>query len=154
MTGYERDNKTDLDYANPRYYRAPTGTFTSPDLLSFFGNVPSSTSLNAYAYARNDPLKFTDPSGMITDGDEPVEELDEPHAAERMVNPPPGRAQMTKELVDLVLDQGDNIRKITPPPEGTTVTVQNTRLPGKPQVVVDAATGKRIVTVINPRIKK
>ena len=113
MTGYERDNTTDLDYANPRYYRAPTGTFTSPDLLSFFGNVPSSTCLNAYAYDRY---------------------------GNRAVTSGPGRAQMTKELVDLVLDQGDNIRKITPPPEGTTVTVQNTRLPGKLQVVVDAAT--------------
>jgi hypothetical protein len=55
---------------------------------------------------------------------------------------------MTKAEVDEVLDQANRIRKVTPHPQGDTVTVQNTRMPGKPQVVVDAATGRRVVTVI------
>jgi RHS repeat-associated protein len=76
-----------------------------------------------------------------------------PHAAERMVKPPPGRAPMTKSEIDQVLDTGTLIKKVTPHPEGDTVTVQHPGLPGKPQVVVDAATGKRVITVIKGRPK-
>ena len=65
-----------------------------------------------------------------------------------MVQPPPGRAPMTMEEVDLVLETADKIKKVTPHPAGTTVTVQSTKLPGKPQVVVDAETGRRVITVI------
>ena len=70
------------------------------------------------------------------------------HAARRMTNPPAGRAPMTMQEIDQVLDTGDKIRKVTPHPQGTTVTVQSTTMPGKPQVVIDAATGKRVITVI------
>ncbi len=76
------------------------------------------------------------------------------HAARRMTDPPAGRATMTMEEIDQVLDTGDKIRKITPHPAGTTVTVQSTTMPGKPQVVVDAATGQRVITVIKNRVKK
>jgi RHS repeat-associated protein len=75
-----------------------------------------------------------------------------PHAAERMVQGAPGRRAMTMAEVDQVLDQGDRIRKVSMThPEGPTVTVQNTKMPGKPQVAVDAETGKRVVTVIQPK---
>lgn len=90
FTGYERDRETGLDYTNARYYRAATGAFTSPDPLSSCGNTQSSTSLNAYAYALNNPLRFTDPSGMIIKGDEPViEELGEVIVREKAEVPPP-----------------------------------------------------------------
>jgi hypothetical protein len=46
------------------------------------------------------------------------------------------------------LDTGNKITKVNPHPEGTTVTVQKTGMAGKPKVVVDGATGKRVVTVI------
>ena len=36
-------------------------------------------------------------------------------------------------------------------PAGPTVTVQNTKMAGKSQVVVDAQSGKRVVTVIQPK---
>jgi len=48
----------------------------------------------------------------------------------------------------LVLDTATRVRKVTIKADGDTVTVQRPDLPGKPQVVVDAATGKRVVTVI------
>jgi RHS repeat-associated protein len=70
------------------------------------------------------------------------------HAAERMTNPPAGRAAMAVEEVDLVLDTATKVRKITPHKEGITVTVQRPDLPGKPQVVVDSETGKRVLNVI------
>jgi hypothetical protein len=55
---------------------------------------------------------------------------------------------MTVQEVDEVLDKGTRIRKVSPHPQGTTVTVQHPGMHGKPQVVVDAATGKRVITVI------
>jgi len=75
------------------------------------------------------------------------------HAARRMTDPPPGRGALTMGEVDKVLDTGNKIKKITPHSEGTTVTVQHTGMPGKPQVVVDAATGKKVITVIKDRPK-
>jgi len=63
FTGQKRDNETGLDFFNARYFYAPLGRFMSPDP----GNAGASTndpqSWNAYAYARNNPLKYTDPEG-------------------------------------------------------------------------------------------
>ena len=73
------------------------------------------------------------------------------HAADRMVNPPKGRVPISASEVDNIIDTSNRIKKVTPHPEGTTITLQNTRMPGKPQVVVDADTGKRIITIINPK---
>jgi hypothetical protein len=60
-----------------------------------------------------------------------------------------GRLPMSPSQVDQVLDTGNVIRKVDFAKR--TVTVQNTNMPGKPQVVVDMDTGNRIVTVINPK---
>ncbi len=76
------------------------------------------------------------------------------HAADRMVNPPPGRAPMTVEQVDEVLDKATNLRKISYHRLGDTLTIQNKSMPGSPEVVVDAKSGSRVITVINPRLKK
>ena len=73
------------------------------------------------------------------------------HAADRMVNPPRGRRTMTPAEVDQVLDGATNVCKRTPHPQGNTLTIQNRNLPGRPQVVVDEATGTRVITVINPK---
>jgi hypothetical protein len=70
------------------------------------------------------------------------------HAARRMVDPPAGRATMTMQEIDQVLDTGTKIKKVTPHPQGTTVTVQHPGMPGKPHVVVDGATGQRVITII------
>lgn len=75
------------------------------------------------------------------------------HAAERMVFPPKGRTSMSPAEVDQVLDGATNIRKMTYHLYGDTLTIQNKNMIGKPQVVVDAKTGNRIITVINPRVK-
>jgi hypothetical protein len=75
------------------------------------------------------------------------------HALERMTTPPAGRATMSATEVDRVLDGATNIRKMSPHPLGDTLTIQNRNMPGAPQVVVDAATGNRVITVINPKIR-
>lgn len=73
------------------------------------------------------------------------------HAADRMVNPPCGRAIMSPEEVDSVLDGATRIVGRADHPLGSTLKVENRNMPGRPQVVVDEKTGKRAVTVINPK---
>lgn len=90
------------------------------------------------------------PEGHKTPGGRSIS----PHAAERMVQNAKGRVPMTKAEVDKVLDEGDVIRKISPHPEGDTITIRNTKMPGNPEVVVDVETGKRVVTVVNRKARK
>ncbi|WP_217568752.1 RHS repeat-associated core domain-containing protein [Mesorhizobium sp. GbtcB19] len=73
------------------------------------------------------------------------------HAADRMVNPPPGRAPISPKDVDRVMDEATRVTKRSPHPLGDTLTIQNSKMPGKPSVVVDEATATRIVSVINPK---
>jgi hypothetical protein len=61
---------------------------------------------------------------------------------------------MSLPEIDRVLDAGTKIRKVSPHPKGDTIKVQHPHMEGKPQVVVDAATGKRIITVIKGLPKK
>ena len=75
-----------------------------------------------------------------------------PHAAERMVNPPPGRSKMSIEEIEEVLKNPTSIKKISAHPEGYTITIQNKNMPGKPQVII-SDDGLRIVTVIKNKVK-
>lgn len=49
-------------YFGARYYRAGIGRFITVDPLG--GHLEDPQSLNAYAYARNNPLRYTDPTGL------------------------------------------------------------------------------------------
>ncbi|MEM8535962.1 MAG: RHS repeat-associated core domain-containing protein [Chloroflexota bacterium] len=66
FTGQRRDD-TGLLYYHARYYDPQLGRFLSPDTL-----VPDPTTpqdLNRYTYVRNNPLRYTDPTGhRILDG--------------------------------------------------------------------------------------
>jgi len=61
FTGKERDSESGLDNFGPRYYASLMGRFMSPD--PFGGHYTDPQTLNKYAYARNNPLRFTDPTG-------------------------------------------------------------------------------------------
>ncbi|MBL8235005.1 MAG: RHS repeat-associated core domain-containing protein [Bryobacterales bacterium] len=63
FTGKERDAESGLDYFGARYMSAVQGRFTSPDepLVDQYAGDPQSW--NLYTYGRNNPLKFTDPTG-------------------------------------------------------------------------------------------
>jgi RHS repeat-associated protein len=60
--GQIEDRSTGLDYLNARYYDATIGRFIAPDPM-FDTNKPQS--INPYAYGLNNPVAFTDPSGLI-----------------------------------------------------------------------------------------
>jgi RHS repeat-associated protein len=64
FTQKERDSETGLDYFGARYYGSTQGRFTSVDPLMASGSVGDPQSWNRYSYAFNNPLRFTDPTGM------------------------------------------------------------------------------------------
>jgi RHS repeat-associated protein len=65
FTGKERDAETGLDYFGARYFSGAQGRFTSPDQINVTKArlLNPSNTLNKYAYAANNPLKFVDPDG-------------------------------------------------------------------------------------------
>ena len=69
--GHVNDPETGLVYMQARYYQS-IGRFLSPDPVG-----PSAGNLfgfNRYAYANNNPIANTDPTGKFPGGDEPAEE--------------------------------------------------------------------------------
>ncbi len=78
FTGQRLDG-TGLYFYNARYYDATIGRFISADPASI--PAGATAALNHYSYAYNNPLKYTDPSGLFvmfmngwgTDGKDPVD---------------------------------------------------------------------------------
>jgi RHS repeat-associated protein len=65
FTAKERDTETGLDYFNARYMSSAQGRFTSPDPVFVTAHrVNDPQEWNLYAYSRNNPLRFTDPTGL------------------------------------------------------------------------------------------
>ncbi len=58
-TGHELDTGTGLHYANARYYDSVTGRWGVRDPLEEFASP--------YLYVGNNPMGFTDPTGMVAD---------------------------------------------------------------------------------------
>lgn len=63
FTGYERDEETDLDFAQARYLAKNLGRFNSPDYFRNDTKPDDPQSWNLYTYCRNNPLFFVDPDG-------------------------------------------------------------------------------------------
>ena len=65
FTAYLKDDETNLEFAEARMYNNALGRFTTVDPLLASGDAGSPQTFNRYAYVINNPLKFTDPTGMI-----------------------------------------------------------------------------------------
>jgi hypothetical protein len=52
-----------LDFFGARYFSSAQGRFTSPDPVA--GSIFNPQTLNLYAYVWNNPLRYTDPTGMV-----------------------------------------------------------------------------------------
>lgn len=63
-TGKERDTESGLDNFGARYNASSMGRFMSSDALG--GRLIDPQTLNKYSYVRNNPVNFTDPTGMYT----------------------------------------------------------------------------------------
>lgn len=68
--GQEYDNFTALNYLNARYYNSAFARFVSQDpmvaSLETCELLKDPQMLNSYSYARNNPLSFTDKSGLLS----------------------------------------------------------------------------------------
>ena len=68
FTGKERDAETGLDYFGARDFSGAQGRFTSPDPIHIMPQkLVDPQQWNMYAYGRNNPLRFVDPTGMYVD---------------------------------------------------------------------------------------
>jgi RHS repeat-associated protein len=65
-TGHPHDEEFGLTYAGARYYDPVVGRFMGVDPVPFQENVVHS--FNRYAYAANNPYKYTDPDGELFTG--------------------------------------------------------------------------------------
>jgi len=63
FTGKERDTESGLDNFGARYFGSSLGRFMTPDEFWKDSDVGDPQSWNKYAYARNNPLRYTDPTG-------------------------------------------------------------------------------------------
>lgn len=64
FTSYFRDDESGLDFAKARYYANNNGRFISADPIQFTNKrLIDPQQINLYAYGRNNPLLFTDPTG-------------------------------------------------------------------------------------------
>ncbi|WP_250655937.1 RHS repeat domain-containing protein [Alkalimarinus coralli] len=61
FTGHVQDKDTGLVYMGARFYDPSIGRFLTPDPVGFSPNAPMM--FNRYAYANNNPYKYTDPDG-------------------------------------------------------------------------------------------
>jgi len=67
FVGQESDPETGLVCLGQRYYDPATGRFISPDALA--PGVFQIDSWNRYLYGHNNPLRYIDPSGLLSLGD-------------------------------------------------------------------------------------
>jgi RHS repeat-associated protein len=66
FTSYERDNVSNTDYTDyavNRQYATANGRFLQPDPIA--GNAVDPQSMNRYSYVGNDPVNFSDPTGLF-----------------------------------------------------------------------------------------
>ncbi len=65
FAGKEYDAQTELNYSGARYHESLTGRFASSDPITINPlRVVNPQRWNQYAYAVNNPLKYTDPDGL------------------------------------------------------------------------------------------
>ena len=67
FTGYEKDQATNLNYAEARYYNSETGRFISQDPIGLYTPeqfLADPQQLNMYAYVGNNPVNKVDPTGL------------------------------------------------------------------------------------------
>ena len=87
-TGQERDVSTALYFYRARYYDQELGRFTSPDPI--IPNVLDPQAFNRYAYVRNNPLRYVDPTGYAWDDWLDWGPWDVPGFGDGYWNPPAG----------------------------------------------------------------
>ena len=68
-TGQDRDQETSLDWFQVRSMSGAAGRFQSVDPGNAGADAGDPQTWNGYSYVGNNPMSFTDPSGMLTQAD-------------------------------------------------------------------------------------
>ena len=92
FTGYQKDNETQLDFAEARMYQNLHGRFTAVDPLLASGKSANPQTFNRYVYCLNNPLIFTDPDGLqagrwVQTVNEKGESIGEYRSKDKPINP-------------------------------------------------------------------
>ena len=67
---YERDNESESDFVQVRYYNLKHGRFAGVNPILSSATIYDPQTWNRYTYLSNSPLKYTDPLGTyICDGE-------------------------------------------------------------------------------------
>lgn len=67
FTGYEKDQETQLDFAEARMYQNKHGRFTAVDPLMASASPGDPQTFNRYVYTGNNPINRTDSTGLCID---------------------------------------------------------------------------------------
>lgn len=105
FTGYERDEETQLDFAQARMFGSRAGRFTSPDPSWISVSCENPQTWNRYIYVLNNPLRYSDPLGLWE-----LEMIDE---KEEEVSKD-GKKKKTKHKVTIRLkpEKGDDVKSL------------------------------------------
>ncbi len=82
-TGYQKNEESQLEYSQARYYNPSHGRFTSVDPLAASATIKNPQTLNRYSYVINNPYKFVDPLGLRL-SDIGVVQTDDPWLADTL----------------------------------------------------------------------
>jgi RHS repeat-associated protein len=131
FTQYERDNETGLDYAQARYYSSSEGRFTTADPLMASARPSAPQTWNRYSYGLNNPLKYTDPSGMNADdigtAEDQRRQQQEQKRQQQQPTPAPTVVDVRKDKI--ITAEVDKIRRnSTPLSEGETAVLSDVRV--------------------------
>lgn len=102
FTGYQRDEETDLDFAEARYYNDQHGRFTAVDPLLASGKSTNPQTFNRYVYTMNRPLILTDSTGLQAGKQAP--QKNEKPTQEKQKPPSTDEVQLTGTSRDLSRD--------------------------------------------------
>jgi RHS repeat-associated protein len=113
FTAKERDIETGLDYFEARYYAGTQGRFTSTDpILITADRLIDPQEINLYHYARNNPLRFTDPTGEDIDDSSLNDNKDYQKWKTALLATKAGQAQWDKyandHSINITITMGEN----------------------------------------------
>ena len=126
FTGYQKDEETQLDFAEARMYENRHARFTAVDPLLASGKSADPQTFNRYVYVMNNPLIYTDPTGLQTATRDDLNDNCKVNCigtVDRSTNTAHGSSGALIDLTVTVTPDSPEILETTPAALGTTITL-------------------------------